>query len=75
MLYLETLPKSVILPFGGPFYQGAVLSWGPKKGPELREVPKYQNLHLEHPALPFRFKLAKNPPVTPGKLEHGYKDD
>ena len=26
-------------PFWGPFYKGAVLYWGPTKGPYFRELP------------------------------------
>ena len=26
-------------PFSGPYYKGAVLYWGPKRGPEFRELP------------------------------------
>ena len=33
-------------PFWGPFYQGAVLYWGPKKGPYFAELPKKTKIVL-----------------------------
>ena len=34
-------------PFKGPLYKGAVLSWGPNKGPQFRELPIRRHKYLE----------------------------
>ena len=39
-------------PVQGLFYKGAVLYWGPKKGPEFRELPIYITIMESGPKRP-----------------------